>query len=101
MHYPHGPHRSNYFTSWRDGDWKVVYHYLPDVPTHGGFIQSGGARYQLFNLAEDPYEQNDLAASRSEELRRLMEGLVAQAGVYGARYPVAEDGVTRLKPELP
>lgn len=101
MHYPHGPHRSNYFTSWRDGDWKVVYHYLPDVPTHGGFIQSGGARYQLFNLAEDPFEQNDLASSRSEELRRLMEGLVAQAGVHGARYPVAEDGVTRLKPELP
>ena len=101
MHYPHGPHRSNYFTVWRDGDWKVVYHYLPEVPTHGGGIQSEGARYQLFHLAEDPYEQNDLAESEPAELRRMMEGLVAQAEAHGARFPVAEDGTTRLLPELP
>jgi arylsulfatase A-like enzyme len=101
MHYPHGPHRSNYFTVWRDGDWKVIYHYLPEVPTHGGFIQSGGARYQLFNLAEDPFEQNDLATRRPDDLRRLMEGLIAQTEAHGSRYPVAEDGQTRLKPALP
>lgn len=101
MHYPHGPHRSNYFTVWRDGDWKVIYHYLPEVPTHGGLIQSGGARYQLFNLAEDPFEQNDLATRRPDDLRRLMEGLIAQTEAHGSRYPVAEDGQTRLKPALP
>lgn len=101
MHYPHAPHRSNYFTVWRDGDWKVVYHYLPDVPTHGNLIQSGGARHQLFNLLDDPFEQNDLAASQPEQLRRMMEGLVAQTEAHGARYPVAEDGKTRLKPLLP
>ena len=39
MHYPHGRHRSNYFTTWRDGDWKVVYHALPDEPTTGNHIQ--------------------------------------------------------------
>lgn len=101
MHYPHAPHRSNYFTVWRDGDWKVVYHYLPDVPTHGNFIQSGGARYQLFNLAEDPFEQNDLAESKPAELRRMMEGLIAQTEAHHARYPVEMDGTTRIKPVLP
>lgn len=25
MHYPHAPHRSDYFTSYRAGDWKVIY----------------------------------------------------------------------------
>lgn len=101
VHYPHAPHRSNYFTVWRDGDWKVIYHYLPDVPTHGELIQSGGARYQLFNLAKDPFEQNDLATTEPAELRRMMEGLIAQTELHRARYPVAADGKTRLKPELP
>lgn len=101
MHYPHAPHRSNYFTVWRDGDWKVIYHYLPNIPTHGNQIQSGGARYQLFNLAADPFEQNDLAPSNPQDLRRLMEGLLSQTEAHGARYPVAEDTQTRLKPVLP
>lgn len=55
MHYPHGKHRSSYFTSFRSGEWKVVYHYIPSE-------QSDGARYQLFHLGHDPFEQNDLAA---------------------------------------
>ncbi|MEM7396211.1 MAG: sulfatase-like hydrolase/transferase, partial [Verrucomicrobiota bacterium] len=38
MHYPHGRHRSNYFTTWRDGNWKVIYHTLPEQPTTGGRI---------------------------------------------------------------
>lgn len=101
MNYPHAPHRSNYFTVWRDGDWKVIYHVLPDVPTHGGFIQSGGAHYQLFNLKDDPFEQNDLAASKPGELRRMMQGLIASMEKHNALYPVDKDGTTPLKPKLP
>jgi hypothetical protein len=41
MHYPHSPHRTEYFTVWRDGDWKVIYHYFPTAV-------SGGSHYQLF-----------------------------------------------------
>src|SRR5204863_5081211 len=29
MHYPHSPHRTDYFTVYRDGPWKVIYHYFP------------------------------------------------------------------------
>jgi arylsulfatase A-like enzyme len=101
MHYPHAPHRSNYFTVWRDGDWKVIYHALPDVPTHGNSIQSGGAHYQLFNLKDDPFEQNDLAASKPDELRRMMRGLIASLEKHNALYPVDKDGTTPLKPKLP
>ena len=54
MHYPHGPHRSNYFTVWRNGDWKAIYHALPKEKTHGGSIQSEG-HYELFNLKRDPF----------------------------------------------
>ncbi len=47
MHYPHAPHRSDYFTTLRVGPWKVVYHYFPGE-------DSAGKRYQLFNLQNDP-----------------------------------------------
>jgi len=101
MHYPHGPHRSSYFTVWRDGDWKVIYHAIPDAPTTGGFVQSDGKHYQLFNLKDDPFEQNDLAASKPDELRRMMRGLITALEKHNALYPVDKDGSTPLKPKLP
>ena len=94
MHYPHSPHRSNYFTCYREGPWKVIYHYLPTEV-------SDNSHYQLFNLSEDPFEQHNLATERPEELRRLMQGLIAAMQRQGAVYPVGKDGVTPLKPVLP
>lgn len=94
VHYPHSPHRSDYFTSYRNGDWKVIYHYFPTEV-------SGNSHYQLFHLAEDPFEQNDLAASRPQELRRMMEELIAGLEEQGALYPVEEDGRPPRKPKLP
>lgn len=83
MHFPHAPHRSNYFTVYRRGDWKLVYHYLPE--------KEGPSR-QLFNLNSDPYEQHDLADSRTdvsdELLRRMQEDLKHQ----NALYPVNPEG---------
>ncbi len=95
MHYPHGPHRSNYFTTFRQGDWKVIYHY---IPAKNG-LQS---HYQLYNLADDPFESQDLAASQPEQLRRMMQGLIAGLEKHDAVYPVhAEDGGEPLKAQLP
>jgi arylsulfatase A-like enzyme len=101
MHYPHGQHRSSYFTVWRDGDWKVIYHYLPAEAPLGGQLQSGGSHYQLFNLQADPFEQNDLASKEPKHLRRMMQGLIASLEQHQAVYPVDKDGQTRLKPKLP
>ncbi|MBA4015615.1 MAG: N-acetylgalactosamine-6-sulfatase [Pirellula sp.] len=94
MHYPHAPHRTDYFTVYRDGRWKVVYHYFPTSV-------SDGSHYQLFNLAEDPFEQSNLAGSRPEELRRLMKGLIAALEQCDAAYPLAKDGSGPEKPRLP
>jgi len=57
-HFPHS-HRSSYFTSYRKGDWKLIYRYLI----------SGGKRknkdplpkHELYNLKNDPYETKNLA----------------------------------------
>lgn len=94
MHYPHAPHRSDYWTSYREGRWKVIYHYVPSAA-------SANAPYQLFNLAADPFEQHDLAASHPDDLRRLMRGLIAALESHNAVYPLEGDGRSRRKPELP
>ncbi len=100
MHYPHGIHRSNYFTTWRDGDWKVIYHTLPKIPTTGRHIQFEGGHYQLFNLAEDPFESTNLADSKPDELKRLMRGLISQLEKHQAVYPVDDEG-KELRPKMP
>jgi len=93
MHYPHAPHRSDYWTSLRDGEWKVIYHYYPSDA-------SGHSHYQLFNLRTDPFEQCDLAGSQPVELRRLMRLLVASLEDHAAVYPVAADSGAPLRPVL-
>jgi len=85
MHYPHSPHRSDYFTVYREGDWKVIYHYLPTEV-------SAGSHYQLFNLKQDPFEQVDLAAKDPKELRRMMERLATALKENNAVYPVNTNG---------
>ncbi len=89
MHYPHSPHRSDYFTVYREGDWKVIYHYLPTEV-------SAGSHYQLFNLKQDPFEQVDLAKKEPTELRRMMERLTAALKDCSAVYPVDTNGETLL-----
>jgi hypothetical protein len=74
----------------RDGDWKVIYHYLPsEVSNH--------SHYQLFHLADDPFEQNELSESKPEELRRMMQTLVTMLKDHEALYPIDSNG----KPLIP
>lgn len=94
MHYPHSPHRTDYFTTYRNGDWKVIYHYFPSEV-------SENSHYQLFNLIKDPFEQANLAASESKELRRVMQGLIAGLEKQHAVYPVDKETKQLVKPRLP
>ena len=77
MHFPHAPHRSNYFTVYRQGQWKLIYHYLP---------KNDAPKMQLFDLKTDPYEQTDLAETRSdiasEWLQRMKDELTNQNALY-------------------
>jgi len=94
IHYPHAPHRCDYFSTWRDGGWKVIYHYFPGK-------SSGGSHYQLFNLNDDPFEQHDLASKKPAELRQLMTGMVAALQDQNATYPVDKPGGKALIPVIP
>ena len=61
MHFPHS-HRSSYFTAFRKGDWKLIYHYdKPSGPSDN--------KVELFNLSEDRNESINLAFSNPEKTR--------------------------------
>lgn len=94
MHYPHGPHRSNYWSSLRKGPWKVIYHYQPSEA-------SEHSHYQLFNLANDPFEQRNLAVEHPDELQRMMQSLMADLDSLDAVYPLNADQTARATPQLP
>jgi arylsulfatase A-like enzyme len=85
MHFPHAPHRSNYFTVFRQGDWKLIYHYLPEPSS---------PRMQLFDLSKDPYEQTDLANTHSDKARVLLEAMANKLTEQNALYPVGLEGQT-------
>jgi arylsulfatase A-like enzyme len=94
MHYPHAPHRSDYWTSYRDGEWKVIYHYFPSAA-------SENSHYQLFNLKADPFEQKNLATAEPKELGRMMRSLIAELEKQQAVYPVEKESGAPRKPTLP
>lgn len=94
MHYPHSPHRSNYFTVYRDGDWKVIYHYVPSP-------DSEDSHYQLYNLAKDPFEQHNLAESEPKQLKQMMQALIDSMEQHAALYPVTKEGNKPMKPKMP
>jgi hypothetical protein len=72
----------------------VIYHYFTTEV-------SGGSHYQLFHLKEDPFEQNDLTASKPEELKRLMKSLIVELELQQAVYPKDLTSGAPVKPVLP
>ncbi len=76
-HFPHGNHRTNYFTSLVKSNLKIIYHYqIENQP-----------RYELFNLKKDPFETNNLADENPEQLKRMMKFLSDEMAGKNALYP--------------
>ena len=80
-----------------DEQWAKLVVLLPPEKPRTGRPYS---HYQLFNLADDPFEQRDRAASDPAELRRMMGGLITALELHEAVYPAGDDGKP-LKPVAP
>ncbi|MCC8071019.1 MAG: sulfatase [Bacteroidales bacterium] len=78
LHFPH-EHRGSYFTAYRQGDWKIIYRYHPEV--------SGLPEVSLYDLRTDPYEHHDLAAERPEMVEQLLPELRSRLAEQGAQLP--------------
>ncbi|MGJ8672887.1 sulfatase-like hydrolase/transferase [Rubritalea sp.] len=91
-HMPH-EHRSNYFTCFREGDWKIIYRYhieesIANSETHE---DAGYESFELYDLASDPDESDNLATSNPEKLltmaRAMAQELNESWGSFGALWP--------------
>jgi arylsulfatase A len=74
FHYPHYYETTTPVSAVRAGDWKLL-EYLEDN------------RVELFDLAADPAEKNDLAAPQPERARELRQRLHAWRDSVGAAMP--------------
>lgn len=91
MHFPH-EHRGSYFTTFRQGDWKLIYYYNPKTPSRPGYL--------LYNLKNDPIEATNLAASEPIKVKQMVKRMAEKLEQEGALYPVDEAG-NALKPIVP
>ncbi|AZQ65592.1 N-acetylgalactosamine-6-sulfatase [Flammeovirga pectinis] len=84
-HFPH-KHRSSYFTSFIDNDWKIIYHYqIKKAP-----------KYELYNITNDPFETTNLAADNPLKLNEMMVKLEIELTQMEALYPEKGEEMLRL-----
>jgi arylsulfatase A-like enzyme len=80
FHYPHvwGPNSPGWgyepHSAMRLGDWKIIYFYQPQ-------------RWELYNLAADLGESNDLAAAEPERTHKMAERLITELLEHDAQWP--------------
>nr|WP_243456905.1 sulfatase/phosphatase domain-containing protein [Polaribacter batillariae] len=86
-HFPHGMHRSKYFTSLVKDNWKIIYHYP---------IVNEEPKYELFNLKKDPFEVENLAEKNPEKLKELMTTLSKGMKNMNAKYPEKDGEILKL-----
>ena len=83
LHFPH-PHRGDYFTSLVLDDWKLIYYYNPQTPNDPSV--------DLYNLARDPYETKNLAATEPKKAKEMIEEIIAELKACNAQYVIDPKG---------
>lgn len=83
MHFPHA-HRGNYFTVYRDGDWKLIYYYNPKTPAYPKAL--------LYNLRNDPEEKEEVSALYPDKCKEMLHKMAKQLKRERALYPVDKYG---------
>lgn len=76
MHFPHS-HRSSYFTVLIDGHHKLIWHHLKE----------DNERFELFDLANDPYENKNLSNSQPKLLKKMRQFMAEELLNVNAQAP--------------
>lgn len=87
IYYPHGRDGNDHFANYRKGDWKLTYLWEEE-------------RFALFDLAADPTESSDLAATHPEKVLEMARGMARRFeqewtttfGTIWPTYPAAGQG---------
>lgn len=86
-HFPH-QHRGSYYTTWRNGPWRLIYYYNPEHPESPWCV--------LYNLEKDPFETTDVLEGNLDTARRLLREMTERLARENAAYPVDFEGRTIL-----
>ena len=78
--------RSSFFTTYHDGDWKLIYGYTSKPSAKRPNIPLGS--YELYNLRTDPSEAKNLAKSHPERTLAMAKAMSAELDRRGASYPI-------------
>lgn len=88
IHLPHH-HRSAFFTIWYEGSRKLIHNYVD-------------GSFELYDLASDPSEQNDLSVAEPGRLLAMARGMARELRSQGAQWPrlisTGEDVPFRMPP---
>ena len=100
-HFPHS-HRSSYFTTYRKGNWKLIYRYrtIGNAEQRANKSKKALPRYELYNLKDDPYEKTNLAEQKQKKLETLIKQMLAQLEAEDALYAIGSSK-KELIPVLP
>jgi len=85
-HFPHR-HRNTLFSTYRTEDWKIVYSYA-------------SAQWELYNLADDPFERSNVVKDYPDRARSLARQMVEKLDAQDAMYPVTVRDEQPVKPEI-
>jgi hypothetical protein len=91
-HFPHS-HRSSYFTSYRKGDWKLIYRYFSKSEKG----KEPTPQHELYHLGVDPYETQNLAFEDHSTVNKLVHHMTQQLENEKALFPMRGD--RELKPK--
>ena len=78
--------RSSFFTTYHEGTWKLIYNYATSSPITSTSQPLG--TYELYDLATDPHEANNLSATEPDRVMAMARGMVAELERLGAPYPI-------------
>jgi arylsulfatase A-like enzyme len=87
VHFPHGRHNNELFTTWTDGSWKLIY-------------QHAEREWQLTNVAFDPGEQRNMVAERPQLALAMARRMIDHLDGMKAQWPIEISSGQPLKPDL-
>lgn len=76
FHFPHYTSYTSPYSIVMEDNWKLI-----------RFYNDAAAGFQLFNMENDPYELNDLAASNPEKVNELFQKMIDWQKQAGAKLP--------------
>jgi arylsulfatase A-like enzyme len=87
VHFPHGRHNSELFTTWVDGRWKLIYQYA-------------SRDWQLIDVVADPGEQRNVVAGHPQQALAMARAMIEHLDAMAAQWPLDKESGRPVKPDL-